>query len=88
MTCRQLQIQNEKDWAAASRWLAARTAPDASVETAVREIIAAVRERGDAALVDYTRKFDAPEFTLPVRVSPQEIARAAASVPVENREYI
>ncbi|MBD5646438.1 MAG: histidinol dehydrogenase [Desulfovibrio sp.] len=88
MTCRLLHIQNEKDWASASQWLKGRTTPDAGVEAAVRDIIAAVRERGDAALVDYTRKFDAPEFTLPVRVSPQEIARAAASVPVENREYI
>lgn len=88
MTCRLLQIPNGKDWAAASRWLAGRTTPDAGVEAAVREIIAAVRDRGDVALVDYTRKFDAPDFSPPVRVSPQEIARAAASVPVENREHI
>lgn len=88
MTCRLLHIQNEKDWASASRWLKGRTTPDASVEAAVRDIIAAVRERGDAALVDYARKFDSPDFAPPVRVSPQEIARAAASVPVENREYI
>ncbi|MDE7242217.1 histidinol dehydrogenase [Desulfovibrio sp.] len=88
MTCRLLHLQNEKDWASASQWLQGRTTPDGGVEAAVRDIIAAVREHGDAALVDYTRKFDAPEFTPPVRVSPQEIARAAASVSVENREYI
>lgn len=88
MTCRLLHIQNEKDWAAASAWLQGRTAPDDGVESAVREIIANVRARGDDALVDYTRHFDCPEFALPVRVSPQEIARAAASVPVESREYI
>ena len=29
----------------------------------VSEIIAGVRARGDAALLDYTREFDAPEFT-------------------------
>ena len=73
---------------AITSWLAGRTNPDGGVESAVREIIAAVRARGDAALVDYTRKFDAPDFAPPVRVSQQEIARAAASVPVENREYI
>ena len=88
MTCRTLTIQNEKDWAAASRWLEGRTTPDADVETAVREIIANVRGKGDEALVEYTRQFDAPDFTPPVRVTPQEIARAAASVPVESREYI
>lgn len=88
MTCRLLHIQTEKDWATASHWLKGRTAPDANVETAVREIIASVHARGDDALVEYTRHFDAPDFTLPVRVSPQEIERAAASVPMENREYI
>jgi histidinol dehydrogenase len=30
---------------------------------AVADILTAVRERGDAALVEYTRKFDAPEMT-------------------------
>ncbi|WP_308620172.1 histidinol dehydrogenase [uncultured Desulfovibrio sp.] len=88
MTCRMLHIQTEKDWATASRWLEGRTTPDENVESAVREIIAAVRAKGDEALVEYTRHFDAPDFALPVRVSPQEIARAAASVPVESREYI
>jgi histidinol dehydrogenase len=34
------------------------TAQDASVEAAVRAIIAEVRSRGDAALLEYTRRFD------------------------------
>ena len=73
MTCRMLHIQTEKDWATASRWLEGRTTPDENVETAVREIIAAVRAKGDEALVEYTRHFDAPDFALPVR----EIGRAS-----------
>lgn len=88
MTCRMLHIQNEQDWLKASQWLEARTRPDESVEAAVREIIAAVRSRGDEALLEYTRRFDAPDFAPPLRVSEQEIARAAASVSVESREQI
>ena len=33
-------------------------AQDEAVESAVRAIIAGVRARGDAALIEYTRKFD------------------------------
>ncbi len=33
------------------------------IEDEVRRIMAAVRQRGDAALVDYTRKLDCPDFT-------------------------
>jgi len=34
------------------------TAAEASVETAVREILSQVRSRGDAALLEYTKRFD------------------------------
>lgn len=88
MICRLLHLQTEKDWATASAWLEARNQPDANIETSVREIIANVRANGDEALVEYTRQFDAPDFSPPLRVTQQEIARAAATVSVENREFI
>ena len=47
-----------------------------------------MRGKGDEALVDFTRRFDCPDFAPPLRVSEQEIARAAASVSVESREQI
>lgn len=52
-------------------------APD--VEQVVRDIVAAVRERGDAALFDYTLKFDRADLAaLGLSVSPGDI-RAAYS---------
>jgi histidinol dehydrogenase len=48
---------------------------------AVTRILERVRRRGDAALVDYTRRFDAPGFELgDLRVSAREKAKACASV--------
>lgn len=88
MTCRTLTLHNEQEWPKLAQWLQGRNNPGDGVESAVRDIIAAVRERGDDALVEYTRNFDCPDFAPPLRVSEQEIARAAASVPIENREVI
>ena len=79
MTCRLLQLQNPEEWPALSQWLCARHNPGDNVESAVREILAQVRDRGDDALVAYTRKFDSPDFAPPLRVAPEDIARAAAS---------
>ncbi len=47
-------------------------------------IVHDVRQRGDAALLDYTRRFDAPEMTLPrMRVSAADLAAARRAVPGE-----
>jgi histidinol dehydrogenase len=48
---------------------------------AVSRILADVRRRGDQALVAYSRRFDAPGFTLrDLRVGPVEFRQAAAAV--------
>jgi histidinol dehydrogenase len=59
--------------------------PDgASVEADVREIVAAVRERGDAALIDYTRRFDtAGGDPRPLLVSGEELDEAIKRLPLE-----
>ncbi|MDR0816093.1 MAG: histidinol dehydrogenase [Desulfovibrio sp.] len=88
MTCRILTLRNEQEWHGASQWLKGRCAPDESVENTVRGMLAAVRVNGDKALVSYTRRFDCPDFAPPLRVSEQDIARAAAQVSVEHREHI
>jgi histidinol dehydrogenase len=50
------------------------------VEQAVRAIVADVRQRGDAALVELTRKFDRLDIDAAgLRVSPQEIDAAAGA---------
>ena len=53
----------------------ARVTPAADVEAAVSAILTDVRAWGDQAVLDYTRKFDAPQLdALPV--SPEEIEEA------------
>jgi histidinol dehydrogenase len=52
------------------------------VDGAVRAIIADVRARGDAAVLDYTRRFDRATLTAAtMRIGADEIEAAAASVP-------
>ncbi len=62
-----MQILNW-DKLSSSERLAALARPagltDASVEKTVAEIMSAVESRGDKALLDYTRKFDAPDTEL------------------------
>lgn len=88
MICRILHLQSEQEWIKASQWLDARFNPGDSVEGNVREILANVRDKGDEALIDYTRRFDCPDFAAPLRVSEQDIAWAAASISPEHREQI
>ncbi len=50
---------------------------DSTCQEAVAAILAEVRNRGDEAVVEYTRKFDAPELTIAqLRVSDQELRQA------------
>ena len=60
----------------------ARVTPGANVEAAVEDIIAAVRARGDQAVLEFTQRFDGvrPE---PMLVSRQEVEEAFAAVEPE-----
>ena len=52
----------------------------------VAEIIADVRARGDAALLEYTTRFDGLDLSAAkLRLKPDEIAAAAAQCPTETR---
>jgi histidinol dehydrogenase len=65
--------------------LAANRETDADVDDAVAAIIADVRQRGDAALVDYTNRFDRVTLTAAeLRLSSQEIAGAAAKATADT----
>jgi len=60
-----------------------------SVEAAVAEMLAQVKERGLEAVVDYTRRFDAPDFTDAHFQAPvEEMAAAAARIPQEDKDVI
>jgi histidinol dehydrogenase len=88
MICRLLTLNNEQEWPRVGHWLQGRATPDPDVETSVREMLAAVREKGDAALCEYTRRFDCPDFAPPLRVSEREITLAAAHVQPEQQKHI
>ncbi len=54
----------------------------AQVDAAVAAIIAAVRDKGDAALIDYTQRFDRVTLTPDcLRIAPDEIKAAVTAVP-------
>ncbi len=54
---------------------------DPACQHTVTDIISEIRQRGDEALVEYIRKFDAPEMSVTqLRVSDQELHEAMASV--------
>jgi histidinol dehydrogenase len=61
----------------------------AEVDQVVTEILATVRARGDAALVDYTRRLDRFPATIEsLRVSAAEIDAAVAAIPAKTREAL
>ena len=62
---------------------------DEDVDRVVAEIVADVRARGDAALLDYTRRFDRLDTDAAgLRISDAERRAAAATVPTAQREAI
>jgi len=74
----------EKDF---SDFLGRNRDSDENVDRVVADIIADVRARGDAAVVDYTRKFDWPGAELSnLRLSDAERRAAAAKVPPAQRD--
>jgi histidinol dehydrogenase len=82
MPCRTLDYTTPQDWPAIAQWLDQRKDPDANVDGIVRDILAAVQDRGDEALVEYARKFDCPDFDgSMLRVSKDAIHAALADLP-------
>ncbi|WIM12570.1 histidinol dehydrogenase [Enhydrobacter sp.] len=73
----------EKDFSA---FLGRNRDTDENVDRVVADIVADVRARGDAALVEYTRKFDRVDTDVKgLRISDAERRAAAARVPAAQR---
>ena len=67
------------------RLLEAKRESTANVDTAVAGIIEDVARRGDAALIDYTRRFDGVDLTPDnLRLTRREIADGAGAVPSQT----
>lgn len=74
---------------AISRLLDRFQTADTSCQQAVAEILADVRNRGDEALLHYTRKFDAPDLSIKgMRVSEEEFVQAENEVSREFRNAL
>jgi len=78
-----MRVASGSEAAARVRKMAARGARYAKAEAAVRRIIADVRRRGDRALRKYAERWDGLQPGMPLRVSEDEIQRAAAGASAE-----
>lgn len=58
------------------------------VEEAVKEIIAAVKAKGDEAVVEYTRRFDKTDISGSIEVSQAEAERALKAVPAKDLDIM
>jgi len=77
-----LSTRNQGFEAAFQQLLEAKRESTANVDAAVYAITEDVMRRGDAALIDYTRRFDGVDLTPDIlRISPREIAEGAAAAP-------
>lgn len=89
MPCRVLNLSAATGWDEALRMLDSRNRPDPELEGAVKAIIARVVEEGDAALLDFTRRFDCPGFgPEDLRVDEHILANACSYVPEEDLAII
>lgn len=89
MPCKQLTYTGHQDWDEIRQWLDRRKDPDTKVDGIVREILEAIRSRGDDALVEYTAKFDCPEITRDTLSVPEDVIREALStIPAADRDIL
>ena len=63
------------------------SAPDEAIEIQVSEIVAAVRTRGDAAVRDFTHRFEGIDLRS-LRIDPGEIRKLAAQADPELRQVL
>ena len=89
MPIRELRFAGREDWPPIRDLLAKRRRPDVEIERRVREIIQRVQQDRDAALVEYTRRFDCPGFEpARLKVAPAEIKAAASGLPREDLDIL
>lgn len=81
--------ETDEGYAAALAAMNRRAIPGEEVRTAVADIIREVQTRGDAALCDFSARFDKVQLTpAGLRVTPEELAAAQAVVPQDVKDAI
>src|SRR5690606_35991674 len=80
----------DKNFSSAMKKLDRRSAPPAGVEEIVKEILAEVKTRGDAALIELSNRFDKADFkkAADLRVSEAELAAADDAVDATTKKAI
>jgi histidinol dehydrogenase len=86
---RTITYKRPEDFEPIRAMLSGRQDTDAAVESTVREILDRVRESGDLALVEYTRRFDCPDFDpAMLRVPPAAVKRAMGEIPRDDLDIL
>ncbi len=89
MPLRLLEYTSPPDWPAVTSWLTRRDAGEDNVEPLVRDILAQVRQRGDEAVAEYTRRFDCPSMRAAQLAVPTDaISRALEQIPASDAAII
>ena len=90
MIVRRLDTTQPDFYGELARLRAGGAGEDDAVDTAVAAIIAEVRLRGDAAVLEYTRRFDgaSARTCADLEVPPERLARALAGLPPVEREAL
>ena len=87
---RQLKTSDENFWQQLDEVLAWEQSTDSSVFTVVTDILADVKKRGDAALLEYTQKFDRVDASsaAQLELSKDDLQQALDRINPEHREAL
>lgn len=90
MKIQQLSTQDQGFWQQLDALLAWETVSDEAVFSTVNEIIKQVRRRGDAAVVEYTNRFDRMQANSmqELEIAPERLQLALANLPPAQREAL
>ena len=89
MPLKSISYSTSADWPEISSWLSRRDAAEDNVEPLVRDILVRVRETGDEAVAEYTRRFDCPTMSADgLRVPLSDIVAALGQIPASDTDII
>lgn len=90
MNIRQLNTQDVDFWSQLDALLAWESVSNDQVFNVVNEVIKNVRQKGDAAVVEYTNKFDrlnVKDFS-ELEIAPERLAAALKAIPEDQRQAL
>ena len=90
MNIKQLNTQDKDFWSQLDAALAWESVSDDQVFNVVNDVIKQVRQRGDAAVVDYTNQFDRMQAKTmaELEISAEQLQASLHKIPAEQREAL